>query len=137
MSRFFITMSQATDLCFYAATHMIGGEIFVMSMGCCSIMSIAKALYGSESFKYDVIGLKSGEKLYEELVTETEAERTVSNGEILTILPDTLDMMPDEIGKNFNIKYKNCVRLNQPVRSDIDLLSDSEVSKLLMSNELI
>ncbi len=137
MTRFFITMDQAIKLCLQASNEIIGGEIFISNMGSCTIMSIAKAISGKNKFNFKIIGPKSGEKLYEELVTETEAERTVSNGEILTILPDTLDMMPDEIGKNFNIKYKNCVRLNQPVRSDIDLLSDSEVSKLLMSNELI
>ena len=137
MTRFFITMEQAIELCIQASNELIGGEIFILNMGSCSIMSIAKAISEKSKLNCRIIGPKSGEKLYEELVTETEAERTVSFGKLFTIIHDTLDMMPDDIIQNYNIKYKNCVRLDQSVRSDIDMLSDTDVSKLLKANNLI
>jgi UDP-N-acetylglucosamine 4,6-dehydratase/5-epimerase len=137
MSRFFITMNQALDLCIHAAEHMIGGEIFVMNMGCCNIMSLAKAICGNKPFEYEVIGQKSGEKQYEELVTETEVIRTVCENELYTIIPDTLDMMFPEIISKYKEAYDQLPRLASSLRSDRNMLEDSEVLNLLQSNGLV
>ena len=137
MSRFFITMSQALELCMYAANHMIGGEVFVMSMGCCNIMSLAKAVCGNKAFEYEVIGQKSGEKQYEELVTETEVRRTVRQDNLYTIIPDTLDMMPHTIMDRYKEVYDKLPRLVDPLRSDKNMLTETDVLAMLQSNELI
>ena len=54
MTRFFILMSKAIDLCLYAANEMISGEIYVSSMGCCNIMSLAKAVTNSRKLDYEL-----------------------------------------------------------------------------------
>jgi UDP-N-acetylglucosamine 4,6-dehydratase len=130
MTRFFISMHEAVDLCLHAAGSMVGGEIYVRSMGSIGIMSLARAVSGSNAFKYVEIGLKPGEKLYEELVTDSEAPRTVFDGDFLVILPDTLDIMSDEIIEQYG-KYEKLRRLSGSVRSDQGLLSDSEVAGML------
>lgn len=130
MTRFFITMSQAVDLCLTAATRMVGGEIFVMSMGCCDIMSLAKAISGPRPLNYVEIGHKPGEKMYEELVTESEAPRTVIDGNTYVILPDTVDIMPEELRKQY-AKYDGLPRLTKPLRSDENFISDAEVVSML------
>ena len=132
MTRFFLSMAQAVDLCLNAAIRMVGGEIFVMSMGSSSIMSLAKAVSGSRPFQFVEIGHKAGEKLYEELVTESEAPRTVLDGSMYVVLPDTVDMMSVEIQKHYGT-YEKLPRLTTPLRSDHDLLSDAEVADLLNS----
>jgi len=132
MTRFFITMSQAVDLCLTAAIGMVGGEIFVMSMGCCDIMSLAKAISGNRPLNYVEIGHKPGEKLYEELVTESEVPRTVRAGDTYVILPDTVDIMPVELRKQY-AKYEELPRLVKPLRSDENLISDTEVISMLHS----
>lgn len=137
MSRFFITMFQALDLCLYAANRMIGGEIFVMSMGCCNILTLAKAVCGNKSFEYEVIGQKSGEKQYEELVTETEVRRTVCEDNLYTIIPDTLDMMAPTIIDRYKEVYDKLPRLVHPLRSDKNMLTESEIISMLQSNGLI
>jgi len=137
MTRFFITMSQALDLCLHAAEQMIGGEVFVMSMGCCNIMSLAKAVCGNNSFEYKVIGQKSGEKLYEELVTETEALRTVSVDNSYIIIPDTLDMMNPKIAGLYKKKYGGIPRLSKPLRSNQNMLTESDVFSMLQSEGLL
>jgi len=137
MSRFFITMNQALDLCLYGVNRMIGGEIFIMNMGCCNIMSLVKALCGNKSFEYVVIGQKSGEKQYEELVTETEVQRTVCEGNWYTIMPDTLEMMSPIIIDRYKEAYDKLPRLVGSLRSDKNMLSESEVLSMLRSNGLI
>lgn len=136
MTRFFITMSQAIDLCLHAASKMIGGEVFVMSMGCFSIMNLAKALCGEKSFEYKVIGQKAGEKPYEELVTEAEAQRTVFEGNFYTIIPETLNLMNPKIVDKYKKSFDNSPRLIKPLRSDKNMLNKTEIIDILKSNGL-
>ncbi len=133
MSRFFITMSQAVDLCLHAGNNMIGGEIFVSGMGCCNIMSLARAFVGKDSFEYTIIGEKPGEKSYEELVTETEAQRTVCEGNLYTIIPDSLDVMPSGIVDSYMKAYDKAPRLSGPLRSDQNMLTEREIGSMLQS----
>jgi FlaA1/EpsC-like NDP-sugar epimerase len=130
MTRFFISMSQAVDLCLDASVRMVGGEIFVMSMGSCDIISLAKAANGSRPFQFVEIGHKAGEKLYEELVTESEAPRTVLDGDTYVVLPDTIDMMPDHVRSQYAV-YEKLERLSAPLRSDESLLSQAEIVSML------
>lgn len=136
MTRFFISMDQAVDLCLHAATEMVGGEIFVLSMGSCEILALAKTVSADRPFNYIEIGPKPGEKLYEELVTESEAPRTAHDGNMYIVLPDTLDMLPDEMRRQY-VKYETLPRLSEPLRSDTDLLPEVEVALTLRAAGLI
>lgn len=136
MTRFFISMNQAVDLCLHAAREMVGGEIYVLSMGSSDIMTLAKVVSGSRPFRFIEIGHKAGEKLYEELVTESEAPRTVHDGLLYIVLPDTLEMMPDEIRRQYS-KYEQLPRLQSALRSDHDPLPETGVNALLQSAGLL
>jgi UDP-N-acetylglucosamine 4,6-dehydratase len=136
MTRFFISMSQAVQLCLDASARMVGGEIFVMSMGSCDIISLAKAASGSREFQFIEIGHKPGEKLYEELVTENEAPRTVLDREMYVVLPDTLDMMPADLRSKYTM-YEKLQRLTAPLRSDADMLSQEQTVSMLRSAGLV
>ncbi len=136
MTRFFLSMSQAVDLCLDASARMVGGEIFVMSMGSCDIISLAKAASGSRPFQFIEIGHKPGEKLYEELISENEAPRTVLDGNTYVVLPDTIDMMPDDMRSKYTV-YEKLQRLKAPLRSDEDPLSQAETVSMLRSAGLI
>jgi UDP-N-acetylglucosamine 4,6-dehydratase/5-epimerase len=137
MTRFFITMDQAISLCLYAANNMIGGEVFVMNMGSCSIIDLAKAISQGESFEYTIIGEKPGEKLYEELVTEVEAPRTALKDNIYTVIPETLGMMLPSIEQKYLKTYKGADRLTESLRSDKELLTESEIFSYLKTNKII
>lgn len=136
MTRFFISMEQAVDLSLEAAERMAGGEIFVLSMGAADIVSLAKAVTGTRPFKIAEIGLKPGEKLYEDLVTEDEAPRTVRMKNMYVVLPSTTDMMPADVRSAYT-KYGKLPRLTEPLRSDRDLLNESQVAGMLRGAGLI
>jgi FlaA1/EpsC-like NDP-sugar epimerase len=75
MTRFFLTLEEAIELLFKAATVSLGGETFVMRMPSCYIHEIAATLmsyYGSVDLKS--IGAKPGEKLDEILIGRNESE---------------------------------------------------------------
>ena len=137
MTRFFISTQQSVDLCIYAAENMIGGEIFAMNMGSCSIMDLAKVISKGAVFDHVIIGEKPGEKLYEELITEVEAPRTVLiNGKYI-IMPETIDLMRSSIRDSYNELYSQKNRLKNPLRSDTDLLTKTQISELLISSQVI
>ncbi len=137
MTRFFLTMQQAVDLCIEAASEMCGGEIFVKNMGACDIVTLASAVTGDmRPFEYVEIGCKPGEKLYEELVTETEALRTVFDGNTYVILPETDELMPAHVRNSYTV-YGKLKRLDSPLRSDSGLLSGADVSAMLHSAGLL
>ncbi|MFX3636804.1 MAG: UDP-N-acetylglucosamine 4,6-dehydratase family protein [Candidatus Pristimantibacillus sp.] len=82
MSRFMMTLQQATELTIDALMKAQGGEIFVLKMPVillqdlaeCVIEEVSKQLNRSPSLvTINEIGLRPGEKMYEELMTEEES----------------------------------------------------------------
>ncbi len=130
MTRFFLSMSQAVDLCIDVSEQMVGGEIFVKNMGSCNILSLAKAVSKGRDFETIEIGLKPGEKLYEELLTDSEAPRTVLDGNTYIILTEMKNTLSDVL-KNEYSKYDHLPRLTSSLRSDESLLSQAEVELML------
>lgn len=88
MTRFFLTINDAVDLCLHGIYNMKGGEVFVKTMGTASIYKLAQAVSGNENITYKIIGLKPGEKTFEELVTDTESARTFLKDGYFTIFPE-------------------------------------------------
>lgn len=75
MTRFFLTIPQAISLLFTASAASIGGETFVMKMPSCKITDLSDVLvkyYGDNKTKITITGLRPGEKLHEELISEYE-----------------------------------------------------------------
>jgi len=79
VTRFFMTIPEACQLILEAGAMGNGGEIFILDMGTpIKIADMARDLIRLSGFEPDVdikieyIGLRPGEKLYEELITEGE-----------------------------------------------------------------
>ena len=90
--RYFMTISEAVQLVLQCWAQSIGNEIFILDMGePVKILDLAKLmirLRGLEPYKdidIKISGLRPGEKLYEELLTEVE-ETSVTNNDKIYIL---------------------------------------------------
>jgi UDP-N-acetylglucosamine 4,6-dehydratase len=85
MTRFNITLQASVDLVMFAIEHHVGGEIFVPKIPSYNIMDIAKAI--APSCETADVGIRPGEKLHEEMITETDALNTIDLGKYYAILP--------------------------------------------------
>jgi FlaA1/EpsC-like NDP-sugar epimerase len=78
ITRFFMTIPEASQLVLQASSMGEGGEIFILDMGrAVRIVDLARdliRLYGftEEQIKVEFTGLRPGEKLYEELLADSE-----------------------------------------------------------------
>lgn len=77
MSRFFISIQSASKLLIKISKRAVGGEIFIPYMPSIRIIDIARYLltkYKLDEHSISVTGIRPGEKLNEELITENEKE---------------------------------------------------------------
>ncbi len=135
MTRFFVTKKESVELCLKARDLMKGGETFVLNMGSARIIDIAKEFFNqSREGKIIEVGLKPGEKLYEELYTDIEGERTIYSDDLCIILPE--DNGINNCFEETLLKYKDYNRIGSALRSD-DEKSKSLNVKLLVENIMI
>jgi UDP-N-acetylglucosamine 4,6-dehydratase (inverting) len=85
MTRFNITLDEGVDLVMHALQCAIGGEIFVPKIPSYRIMDVAAAI-GPEC-QYPIVGIRPGEKIHEEMITETDALQTIATDKHYIIVP--------------------------------------------------
>lgn len=86
MTRFWMTLDQAVQLVMLASVKMQGGEVFVPAIRAAAMSVLADAVVPGCAF--DVIGIRRGEKMHEQLVSEDEARYTFDHGTHYRIEPD-------------------------------------------------
>ena len=85
MTRFSITLEKGVELVLDALETMWGGEIIVPKIPSYRITDVAEAV--SPGCRLDVVGIRPGEKLHEEMITETDSLSTVELADRYVILP--------------------------------------------------
>lgn len=85
MTRFNITLREGVDMVMHALDHMWGGEIFVPRIPSYRIGDVAEAI--APGAKHEIVGIRAGEKLHEEMITPSDAENTVELARSFVILP--------------------------------------------------
>lgn len=87
MTRFNITLQEGVNFVLNCLEKMWGGELFVPKIPSYKILDIAKAIAPQAEIK--IIGIRPGEKIHEEMITETDAINTIEFDDYFVILPST------------------------------------------------
>ena len=85
MTRFNISLRRGVDMVIFALNNHLGGEIFVPKICSYRIMDVAAAI-GPEC-KTKIIGLRPGEKIHEEMITDSDSLKTIDLGKYYVIMP--------------------------------------------------
>lgn len=100
MTRFFLTLQEATDLVQFALEYQQGGEIFLPEIKATSIYHLAELMAG----KYPIVitNQRGGEKLHETLCTKEEQKRcTQINNKVSVIHPEVITW-PYDVPSSFD-----------------------------------
>jgi FlaA1/EpsC-like NDP-sugar epimerase len=85
MTRFNISLQGGVDMVMHAIEHAWGGEIFIPKIPSYNITDVAEAI--APECTLDIIGIRPGEKIHEEMITSSDSYNTYDLGKYFTILP--------------------------------------------------
>lgn len=100
MTRFNISLEEGVNLVLLALEKSLGGEIFVPKIPSYKITDVAEAI-GPEC-KHPVTGIRPGEKIHEEMITEHDSFSTLDAGNFFVLLP----VLSDETMQHYIQHYK-------------------------------
>ena len=110
MTRFNISLDEGVDMVLYAIENALGGEIFVPKIPSFKITDLTTAI--APNCKTEIVGIRAGEKLHEEMITETDSLNTIELEKYFVILPSTLmnwtelDFIKKFNGKKVELGFK-------------------------------
>jgi FlaA1/EpsC-like NDP-sugar epimerase len=123
MTRFLLTLEQAVDTVLAALAAAQPGEIYVPRVPSARITDVAEAIRGGSPAEIMFTGIRPGEKVHEQLVSEEEAYRTVVRGDhyvIQPMLPELHRVIPGDVPLEAT-QYSSADDVMQPI-SVVELL---------------
>src|SRR5512141_1748133 len=85
MTRFWLSLDQGVQFVIDCIEQMEGGEVFVPKIPSTKVIDLAKAIVPNA--KINIIGIRPGEKLHEDLISEDEARHTIELEKMYVIQP--------------------------------------------------
>jgi UDP-N-acetylglucosamine 4,6-dehydratase len=85
MTRFMISLEQGVELVWHAFDDMVGGEIYVKKIPSMKVTDVARVI--SPEAKQELIGIRPGEKLHEQMIGAEDSYFTYEYPEHFKILP--------------------------------------------------
>jgi UDP-N-acetylglucosamine 4,6-dehydratase len=85
MTRFMISLEQGVELVWHAFEDMVGGEIYVKKIPSMKVTDLARVV--APDCKQEVVGIRPGEKLHEQMIGAEDAFYTYEYHEYYKILP--------------------------------------------------
>ncbi|KYH34827.1 UDP-N-acetylglucosamine 4,6-dehydratase (inverting) [Clostridium tepidiprofundi DSM 19306] len=139
MTRFMMTLSQAVKLIIDVGEKSVGGEVFILKMPVIKLQHLAEVIIEETCNKLDLkkeeidiktIGLRAGERRFEELMTVQESELAFDLGNMYAVLPSysyTNELYSEE----------KRVKVGSYNSNDINPISKESVRELLIKEGLI
>lgn len=98
MTRFNISLEEGVEMVMWAIENALGGEIFVPKIPSYKIETIAKAIAPNATLVD--IGIRPGEKIHEEMITDSDSYNTIEFDKYYAILSSDADK--EKFKKHYN-----------------------------------
>ena len=102
MTRFNITLKEGVDLVLWAIEHAQGGEILVPKIPSYRVTDLAKAV--GPDCRQEIIGVRPGEKIHEEMITSSDSYSTIDLGSYFAVLPSADKSLINDYVKKHSAK---------------------------------
>lgn len=102
MTRFNISLEDGVAMVLHALETAWGGELFVPKIPSYKITDVATAI--GPNCKHEVVGIRPGEKIHEEMITASDSFSTYDLGKYYAILPQVPRWSLNEFVEKFNAK---------------------------------
>lgn len=102
MTRFNITLQGGVDMVLHAMDTAWGGEIFVPKIPSYRITELATAI--APACRQEVVGIRPGEKVHEEMITASDSFSTYDLGKYYAILPQVPNFDMQDYITHFNAR---------------------------------
>lgn len=126
MTRFLFTLDDAVDAVLNALYHSVGGEVFVPQISSYTILSVVKAIskMKNKEVDYDVVGIRPGEKLHEDMLAITELPFTykVPMVNLLQIRPQYTNKMYQDWETYNGREFNSSLYLSENIEQLIELI---------------
>jgi len=131
MTRFMISLEQSVDLVWHAFDDMVGGEIYVKKIPSMKILDIADVV--APNAKHEIIGIRPGEKLHEQMIGSEDSHSTYEYSEYYKILPQINNWDKDKLRIKKGKKLPNNFIYNS--NSNLKWMTKSELQKWIKVNQ--
>ena len=131
MTRFNISLSEGVEMVLHALEHAWGGEIFVPKIPSYKIADVAEAI--GPDCKHDIVGVRPGEKIHEEMITESDSFTTYDLGKYYVILPQLPVFNLNEFISHFDAQ-KVKENFSYDSGTNEDMLTITEIRTLIKAN---
>lgn len=134
MTRFNITLQEGVDFVLKCLKIMWGGELFVPKIPSYRLLDVAKAIAPKCDIK--IIGIRPGEKIHEEMITETDSLNTIEFDDYYVIMPSTRLWDPEKFRKeSYGKEGKYCeIGFKYSSGTNTDWLSVEKLKELIEIN---
>ena len=131
MTRFMISLEQGVELVWHAFEDMVGGEIYVKKIPSMKVTDLARVV--APECKQEIVGIRPGEKLHEQMIGAEDAQYTYEYSEHFKILPTINDWgsSPERI-KNGKRVVEGFVYASD---SNREWMSDTELQVWINANQ--
>ena len=102
MTRFNISLQGGVDMVMHAMEYAWGGEIFIPKIPSYRITDVATAV--APECEQDIVGIRPGEKIHEEMITSSDSFYTYDLGKYYTILPTVPNFKINDFINSFGAK---------------------------------
>ena len=126
MSRFLFTLEDAVNTVLNALETAEGGEVFIPQINSYSmdtILAAVREIHGNE-INYDLVGLRPGEKLHEDMLAKTELPyaHQVTDKNLLSIRPQYTRREHTELASYKGPEFNSALHCSQNIENLVTLI---------------
>lgn len=135
MTRFNISLEEGVEMVLHVLSDALKGEIFVPKLPSYRIMELAEAI--APECRTEIVGIRPGEKIHEEMITEADSPNTIETDKYYIIVPMLAEAPWEELMKRYQAHF-GARRVDEGFRyssgSNTQWLSVPEIRELIRTH---